>query len=512
MPAGGVTVYAKWVKTQYRVFLHAETPESDSSLDWGDQAMSFRIDSGGQISSVNGIRDDYELIGWYRDIECTEPFNFEAFVLNDDTVTDIYDKTRPTELNKYSLPERDEGGQQILDNKDVNRPWITRSLDLYAKWRAKLEGAKGIQVEYDACDGTNAPQDNIYYEDQGEAIAGAASTPNDSTKQFKHWVIQSWENDAWVDTTKVVIPGENFVINKDDARVEDITDGTQTELIFKKYTVRLRAEYEPIGQPLKTSLIYHANGGTFETLDTAYTVSSNKVTATLNDLQINQAITILGKTAATRTGYVLRGWSFYDDNDPEKIVDGLTSFGSVVGVDHLNREDPEFAGESVTQPNTSNNTLYAVWEKVPVLTVKKVVTGNMGSKAKDFNFTLTVNTANVEPVFETERTDKPAKNGSTYTFKLAKDDELKISMDKNTEYILVEDDANKFGYTTTYSTGYAADGMTLTEDMTITVTNHRDITVPTGVNTDLHFWKWLIGACFLALIGAAMYGRKKRRM
>ena len=45
MPEASLTVYAKWVQSQYRVFLHPMVPTNDTSLDWGstEQEMSFRI-------------------------------------------------------------------------------------------------------------------------------------------------------------------------------------------------------------------------------------------------------------------------------------------------------------------------------------------------------------------------------------------------------------------------------------------------------------------------------------
>ena len=44
MPEASLTVYAKWVQSQYRVFLHPNVPASDISLDWGSdtQQMAFR--------------------------------------------------------------------------------------------------------------------------------------------------------------------------------------------------------------------------------------------------------------------------------------------------------------------------------------------------------------------------------------------------------------------------------------------------------------------------------------
>ena len=62
MPSNNVTVYAKWRQIQYRVFLHPNVPESDTTLAWGltddgrEQAMNFRIDYGKKVSAPTGTR------------------------------------------------------------------------------------------------------------------------------------------------------------------------------------------------------------------------------------------------------------------------------------------------------------------------------------------------------------------------------------------------------------------------------------------------------------------------
>ena len=81
MPEGGITVYAKWVARQYRIFLHANVPTTDTSLDWGGQSMCFRVDEDEKLTNGNkiiGTRDEYELVGWYTDAGLSNPFNFAA--------------------------------------------------------------------------------------------------------------------------------------------------------------------------------------------------------------------------------------------------------------------------------------------------------------------------------------------------------------------------------------------------------------------------------------------------
>ena len=134
-----------------------------------------------------------------------------------DSNTNTYDKTRSTELDLYGNPTEQ-------TNKDANRPWVTRCLDLYAKWRSKLEGAEGINVVYDAGEGiaSSAPTDSLYYKDESLAVAQAASRYTDTTKVFSHWVVQKYVNGSFVDTDETVLPGDTFTVLKSSAKVEDI--------------------------------------------------------------------------------------------------------------------------------------------------------------------------------------------------------------------------------------------------------------------------------------------------
>ena len=305
MPKDGVTVYAKWRQIQYRVFMHPNVPTSDLSLDWGNQEMSFRVSYGDKIAGgndVKGTRNDYELIGWYTDEACTKPFNFDAYVLNDTTVTQAYDKTQDTELDKYGNPTE-------TGNKDAtnNRFWITRKLDLYAKWRSKIVGAPGINVQYDAVEGQGVFADGetlhtdplTYYLDRAEATGQAASVPTDTTKQFMYWVVQTWDKDQnkYVDTDEHVYPGDTFEVQKANARVEDIT--TTTPGVNKRYTVQLRAEYKDKDAPTPTHIWWFPNDVSVGTTHEATTAD--------DDLKINEAVTI--PNPPVREGYKFLGWA-----------------------------------------------------------------------------------------------------------------------------------------------------------------------------------------------------------
>lgn len=94
MLENGITVYAKWVEKQYRVFLHPNVPSEDVTFSMGNQSTSFLIDYNEKIYNgypIQATRDGYDLIGWYSDDACRNAFNFAAYRLNDTTVKTPYD-------------------------------------------------------------------------------------------------------------------------------------------------------------------------------------------------------------------------------------------------------------------------------------------------------------------------------------------------------------------------------------------------------------------------------------
>lgn len=371
MPRGGITVYAKWRQVQYRVFLHPNVPKDDETLFWGsdDQSMNFRIAQGDYVSTPTGTRTGYVFVGWYLDEDFDEVFDAERVPLTDDNVTAEYDKTatenmtdneqtwtnpktgkvenRP--INKWGLLEPNDPGI----NKDVNRFWITNKLDLYAKWKAVLDGAKGISVIYDevpkGADTTesghgvagSAPADgNRLYEDKSKAIAQPASTALAEDEHFLYWVVQTWDKTAnngegaYVDV-KVdgdiikVYPGDNFMVRADYARITPDPDHAGKNF----YTVQLRAAYGKKDGPEPTHIKWYSNiydvaGNKF--IDTETKGDMNHPTnATWNenggwyikqeDVQINKAVPIPAPPYSME-GYTFLGWGRVCD--PDSVPEG----------------------------------------------------------------------------------------------------------------------------------------------------------------------------------------------
>lgn len=339
MPKGGIQLYAKWVQKQYRVFMHPNVPTSES-LEWGQtgQEMSYRVSYGDKVSGghkVMGIRDggNYELIGWYTDPGFTNAFNFDAYVLRDDTV-DIngnpllvaYDKTENTELDDYGNPTE-------TGNKDSanNRFWINKKLDLYAKWRSVIVGAPGINVEYDAVldkgqfpNGSTLYTDPLtYYLDRAEATAAAASNALSEDEQFLHWVVQKWDaaQNQYIDAQDdqgediIVYPGDTFEVLKAYAREEDIPEQQATDTQYKRYTVRLRAEYAEKQAPTPTHIYWYANNdsepGSDPGTNEDYMVKTfEEINGQQSEfLEINKAFPIKPADTFEYEGHEFLGWA-----------------------------------------------------------------------------------------------------------------------------------------------------------------------------------------------------------
>ena len=338
MPKGGIQLYAKWVQIQYRVFLHPNVPETDT-LVWGqtNQQMNFRVTIGDKVSGgevINGERanGEYELIAWFTDPKMTNDsyFNFDAVVLNDDTVpTDpVYDKTKDytDTMNKYG---------RITDsgsNSDVERNWITRKLDLYAKWRSVIVGAKGINVVYDATsEGHGEPTDSQDYLDNSTTFAQAASTPNDASKQFEGWMLMTWNGSEYVEKEpgKLYNPGDEFNVYKADAKKEARIDPETGEQMVDEdgvpqytYTVMLRAKYKDYESPVPTHINWYSNLKTIGGDDLAKARFIKPTEAEDIDgkgwmigqtgLQINQAVGIEPATTYSYPGAIFLGWARVD--------------------------------------------------------------------------------------------------------------------------------------------------------------------------------------------------------
>lgn len=142
------------------------------------------------------------------------------------------------------------------------------------------------------------------------------------------------------------------------------------------------------------------------------------------------------------------------------------------------------------------------------LTVKKTVTGNLGDKNKEFDFTVTF--AAPEGKDWTPAITLPTgagmveDNPMSYTFKLKHDGTATFgNLPADVTYTVTETPVD--GYNTTISNdGKGTIGAGLNE---VTFTNHKHGEIPTGVTTENLPYVLLIG--FVVLAGAALLIKRK---
>ncbi|MBR4135936.1 MAG: InlB B-repeat-containing protein, partial [Bacteroidales bacterium] len=400
----GLTVYAKWRQVQYRVFLHPnavdpETNAVDSTLDWGseNQAMCFRISNGAKVSIPTGIREDYTLVGWYTDPEFTHVFNAEIVALTDQVVTTPYDKTEDmTDLmDKWGNIVTDSISPTTHDtiqpwNSDAvgyngaDRFWITKKLDLYAKWRSKLEGAKGIHINYVYYRSVNQVDtilvfaEEDLFNDNVSAFSIPAPTefngmPNPQDSVFFYWVIQHWDTTQgkFVDSDETVYPGSPFSVSKADAqRTNNPTYDPEALVVEDQYiyTIQIRAEYIPVEKVTPTFIVWYNN---YQGADPDTVRQDGKLNADdpHANLFINQAVSI--PTPAARSGYTFKGWYKLNSSTPidsiPHVIDTLVTpnFLYFNEEDSLYYSDAAFTTQADSVAADEANPydyLYAVWE------------------------------------------------------------------------------------------------------------------------------------------------------
>ena len=388
MALGGITVYAKWRLIQYRVFLHPNAG-TDSTLTWGseNQAMNFRVNFGEKISVPTGYRNGYEFFGWYTNTGLSEPYA-SSTVLNETTVKTSYDKTEKTDdMDKWGNIKPDspkmEGSDSPGYNKDAytydansntfkaeDRFWITKKLDLYAKWSAITIGADGIGVIYDDAEGSNAPSDTALYKDNTFVSAGAAPKAP-AGKVFDRWILQTWTGTEYADTKTEVLAGETFTILKSDAKIVDAETGELIDPadVVKEgkynYTVQLKAVYKDIEEETPTHIDWYSNYG-----------SDNDGKGTLYEsntgIKINEAVMIYGFeneteswTIPVRAGYKFLGWT---KTPGGKEADFLTWIEGIEGepgyyVSTVDGEEID-AYQVAADERQPYEDLYAVWKPI----------------------------------------------------------------------------------------------------------------------------------------------------
>jgi len=324
MPMGNLVVYARWRQIQYRVFLHPQAG-TDPSLNWGNdsQAMNFRVSYGGKVSAPTGQRDLYEFGGWYLDSTYQNRFFAEVSTLTEQNVTTPYVKNvdMTDNMDKWGVIHNPDifpyvaynsdtivynSNGDIISNKDtVDRFWITKKLDLYARWRHKLDGAEGVKVEYvcDECEPSTMPQaDEHLYLDKSKMVARPAATSAVNNKIFAYWVLQNWNpaSASFVDSLDAngkpvfVYPGGPYTLHLPYTRRKQIPPDSVV------YLYQLRAELESFEDD-HTFIVWYRNWGKLDGDTVRYDAPDT--------LHINMMVPIpSAEEVGTREGYIYKGW------------------------------------------------------------------------------------------------------------------------------------------------------------------------------------------------------------
>lgn len=158
------------------------------------------------------------------------------------------------------------------------------------------------------------------------------------------------------------------------------------------------------------------------------------------------------------------------------------------------------------------------------LKVTKVVSGNQGDKEKEFTFNVIINGAvgekyNTDYYLEGSESPEVFEANTNYQITLSHDESINIyGLSENDTYTVVEVDANKDGYTTTYyntndendELGQRDDIINIKEGLKnreVEVRNERNVTTPTGIA--MTFAPYAVMVVFAGVF-AVMFLRKKR--
>ena len=291
MPDHSLAAYTKMHLRQYRVFLHTGIAGlEENNMEWPvdangnplisfadpHQPKNFLADFGSVISGgrmLTALRTDEKgnpcaVVGWYLDQGLTKPFDFRTLLTDEIADADDYrkngDNVDVTDWQSHVENETDEAGNPVLDengnprtvevydrdtdgnripvNSDVNRPWVGKKINLYPKWQTRPKGAAGINILYDAVEGSGkfpeASQEPAYldldplcYAVGANAIARSAPEPLSPDKEFLYWEVMKPEGEGGttlVPTGARCFPGQPFPVKMEWVAASDHTAAGQS--------------------------------------------------------------------------------------------------------------------------------------------------------------------------------------------------------------------------------------------------------------------------------------------
>ena len=407
------------------------------------------ISGAGFIPDAPEGKEDYLFAGWYgNELLQGEPYDFSGktmpagdfplyakwiapsytvhFDLNGGEGNEAYaDQTveKAGKANKPGNPTR--VGYAFAGWTRNGEPFnfdtqITENTTLVAQWISENE----YTITYDSNNGMNQTEkDSVSYIDGAEAKI--LSLPEGWTAPNEHEGFICW-NTAADGTGTDYYPGDVYIMP-----AENVT---------------LYAKWAEIR---KTTLTYDFNSGQ----------DGSGNTVVVKDIETPNGVYTIGDViaehAVSREGYEFIGWT-----------------QDVEGTGPLLKTGDSIQVDTIDAANT--NVLYAQWRKMVTVTVQKLVEGNMGDANKDFGFSYTI----TKPDGTTESQAFTLKAGEKYYI---------TNLPEKCNVTVTETSQAADGYRTTVTVGTKTEnsneykGENLTDDVTVTFTNTKDVTAPTGI-------------------------------
>lgn len=364
-----ITLYAKWVVNQYTVTF-AYTDLADVKVDYNSKVTQ----------PADPTLDDMIFVGWYKEDEFDNEFDFDAEVITN--ATTIYAKFIPA---TYTVTFNSNGGSAVASqtvnyNATATRPEDpTKTGSTFNKWVLSSDGTTEYEFtenvtanvtlkalwttnQYTATfdlDGGNCAKCTEQKVNYNKTFTNPTETPVRTGYTFKEWQVDGVLYDFATKATKDITITAVWTQNKTTVSF-NLNGGTVTDAIADQVVLSGNTITEPTVAPTRTGLTFaywstSATGDEYDftaplnteitndtvTLYAVYyatvdVVGQAGLTTTYGDIIVGKANALSDKLTAqfktAVTGYTFAGW--YTDNTyttPFDTTAALTSNETVYG-------------------------------------------------------------------------------------------------------------------------------------------------------------------------------------